>query len=438
MYKKKIRNQEYLFKELMPFGGRLDQQNRWLKIREMIPWEELEEKYRGYFSSIGRPGKDGQMIIGLLLLKHMTDRSDAEIRLELQENVYWQAFCGLEQFEVKPLLDSSSLTKLRKRLGLKFVKDMEELTYSVLVDKKIIKGKGVLVDGTVFPESIKYPNDVGLLNDVREWMVDQIKKISKQTGKKIRTYCRNARKVYLNFVKKKQKTKKLIKEAKRKMLQYVRRNIAQVKELIAESKNFTDEIFLAKIDLAERIFAQQEEMYKKNVRGIKDRVVSFYRGYVRPIKRGKNGKPVEFGPKGALSLVDGFLFLDALSHDNFSEGQTDIVKRQLENYESRFKKPPPSFTADKLYGSLANRRLLKEQEIRGAFKSLGRKGKDSPTYDQWFKKKQRQRNQIEGAFGNGKNHYGLEKILYHGIEGAEMWVRSCILGMNLKTALARM
>ncbi len=437
MYKKKARNQEYLFKELMPFGGRLDQENRWLKIREIIPWKELEEKYCEHFSKVGRPGKDGQMIIGLWLLKHMTDRSDEEVRMELQENVYWQAFCGLEQFEVRPLLNSSSLTRLRKRLGVKFIKEMEELTYAILVDKKIIKGKGIMVDGTVFPEKVKYPNDVGLLNDAREWIVKQIKKISKGSGKKIRTYCRSARKVYLNFVKRKQKTKRMIKKAKREMLQYVRRNMRQIKKLSNESKVTMDEKFKEKIALAETILEQQYEMYVKKTQSVKDRVVSFYRGYVRPIKRGKNGKPVEFGPKGALSFVDGFLFLDSLSHDNFSEGQNDIVENQLENYEGRFKKKPPSFTADKLYGSLANRKLLKDKEIRGAFKALGRKGKDRSAYDQWFKKKQRQRNQIEGAFGNGKKHYGLEEILYHGVEGAEMWVRSCILGMNLKTALAK-
>jgi len=437
MYKKKKRNREYLFKELMPFGGQLDQANRWLRIRETIPWEELEEKYRGYFSRVGRPGKDGQMIIGLLLLKHMTDRSDEEVRLELQENVYWQAFCGLEQFEVRPLLDSSSLTKLRKRLGVKFIKEMEELTYAVLVDKRIIKGKGIMVDGTVFPQKVKYPNDVGLLNDVREWIVEQIKRISKKTGKKIRTYCRSARKGYLNFVKKKQKTKKMIKKAKREMLQYVRRNMKQIKELLDDAQKSTDVKFKEKMSLAETILAQQYEMYLNKTRSVKDRVVSFYRGYVRPIKRGKNGKPVEFGPKGALSFVDGFLFLDELNHNNFSEGQVEIVENQLKNYEHMFKKKPPSFTADKLYGSLANRKLLKDKEVRGAFKALGRKGKDGGAYDQWFKKKQRQRNQIEGAFGNGKNHYGLEEILYHGVEGAEMWVRSCILGMNLKTALAK-
>ncbi len=39
--------------------------------------------------------------------------------------------------------------------------------------------------------------------------------------------------------------------------------------------------------------------------------------------------------------------------------------------------------------------------------------------------------EIRGAFGNGKNHYGLQEILYHGVEGAEIWVRSCLLRVKL-------
>ena len=71
MYTGKDRETPILFKELFPFGGQLDKTNRWLKIKDLIPWEELEEKYESYFSKIGRPAKDGRLIIGLMLLKHM-------------------------------------------------------------------------------------------------------------------------------------------------------------------------------------------------------------------------------------------------------------------------------------------------------------------------------------------------------------------------------
>jgi len=437
MYTGKDRETPILFKELFPFGGQLDKTNRWLKIKALIPWEELEEKYESYFSKIGRPAKDGRLIIGLMLLKHMTTNSDEEISLQLRENIYWQAFCGLDNFQTEALLNSSSLTKLRRRLGLKFIKELETLTYKTLIDRKIIKGKGLLVDATVFPEKIKYPNDVSLLNDVRQWLVKEIKAIGKSAGLKIRTYRRKARKIYLQFAKKKRKSKKTIKKAKKQMLQFVRRNIAQLKDLIKTTNKQMKASVGDKLKLAEAIFSQQDEMYRSNTNKIKERIVSFYREYARPIKRGKSGKQVEFGPKGALSLIGGFLFLDSFSHNNFSEGSEDIVRRQIKNYEEKFKKKPPSFTGDKLYGTLKNREIMKEEKIRGSFVALGKKAKRETNDKRWFKKKQKERNRIEGAFGNGKEHYGLERVLYRGKEMSEGWVRASILGMNLKAALAK-
>lgn len=50
MYRGKDRRENYLFKELLPFGGQLVEGNRWLKIKSMIPWGELERDYANNFS----------------------------------------------------------------------------------------------------------------------------------------------------------------------------------------------------------------------------------------------------------------------------------------------------------------------------------------------------------------------------------------------------
>jgi hypothetical protein len=114
---------------------------------------------------------------------------------------------------------------------------MEEKTYEVLIERRIIRKKGMLLDATVFPEAIKYPNDVGLLNDVREWLVRSIHKLGKALGeKRPRTYKRKARQEYLKFSKKKTKTKKTIARAKKAMLQYVRRNLRLKREAFNESE----------------------------------------------------------------------------------------------------------------------------------------------------------------------------------------------------------
>jgi len=42
MYKYQDRYTRALFQELFPFVGKLDKENRWLKVAEVIPWKELE------------------------------------------------------------------------------------------------------------------------------------------------------------------------------------------------------------------------------------------------------------------------------------------------------------------------------------------------------------------------------------------------------------
>jgi len=72
-------------------------------------------------------------------------------------------------------------------------------------------------------------------------------------------------------------------------------------------------------------------------------------------------------------------------------------------------------------------------------KPLGRRAK-TPGPDRWFKKKQKERNRIEGAIGHGKEHFGCSRvryIRYKGEETSEVWVRASLLAMNLKTALKR-
>ncbi len=365
----------------------------------------------------------------------MTGLSDEGVVTTVMENLYMQAFCGFEQFVTEEILNASTLTKMRERLGLEFFKQLESRTYKLLIDRKIIKAKGMLIDATVFPENIKYPNDVGLLNDVREWLVEHVKKFGKVVGKTYRTKPRVARKEYLNYSKKKKKTKKVIHKAKKKMLQHVRRNLKQIKEVIEIVRATGQRIkqgIIDKIEVEEKIYFQQQEMYKKKINRIADRIVSFHRPYVRLIKRGKSGKSTEFAAKGALSLVDGCLFLDHLEHKAIPEEKW--TEEHIRAYKERFGKVPPYIAADQKYGSRDNRKLLDKEEIRVALKPLGRKPKGKNQADRWIKAKQKERNRIEGSFGHGKQHCGMDRVKYQGKDGSEMWIRACLLAMNLQTA----
>ena len=209
--------------------------------------------------------------------------------------------------------------------------------------------------------------------------------IGKRIGKTFRTGPREARKKFLTFGKKKRKTKKEVRKAKRTMLQYLGRNLKQAREAIeiARDKGVAVATWMVRQLLdAERLYAQQKEMYDRKSHRVDDRMVSFYKPYVRPIVRGKGGgKQVEFGPKTAVSHVNGFAFVDGFDYDNFSEAK--ILPDQVEAYESRFGKSPPSVMADKLYGNRENRSMLKEEGISSALSPLGRPKEDAKNDKRW-------------------------------------------------------
>ncbi|MBM3256688.1 MAG: IS5 family transposase, partial [Candidatus Moranbacteria bacterium] len=424
MYQATNRATEPLFPELFPWSGKLNEDNEWIKLEKIIPWEVLEGIYSRYFSlSKGRPAKDGRLIIGLLIVKHKKGISDRRLVEELLENIYLQYFCGFRRLAEKKTLHASSLTKIRKRLGKEFFAKFEMEIISKLLKEKIIKPRGLMVDATVVSANINYPTDHKLINKAREWACKTISNLRKIIGlkKPIRTYKRVARKVFLNFQKKRRKTRAVIEVTRNKLLRFLRRNLGQLAGLLKDVPLDLAHKLQFKYETAITIYEQQKHMAEEKVRHVKDRVVSFHLPHIRPIVRGKDGKDVEFGPKAVLSWVNGFGFLDKFSFEVFNEA--GFLSDSLRAYKERFAALPPDVTADQLYGTRWNRKLLGKINIGSAFKSLGRKAKDDLRQVAWVKRKQRDRNMMEGIIGNAKEHYGLNQILYRIKDGEEIWTR---------------
>lgn len=440
MYRSKDKQNENLFSEIFPFGGSLDEENQWIKLSNLIPWDKMDRIYARYFSEIGRPGKDSRLVTGLIIIKHRKGYSDRDLVDQFLENPYLQYFCGYEHFVRKGEIHYSTLSKLRKRLGKDYFKKFEKELVRVLVKEKIVKARVVMLDATVSPANISYPTDIKLLNVVREWLCKKMNGLRKEFGikEKIRTYRRKARKLYLSVQKKKRKSKKVIEKVKKSLLRYIRRNLRQFediwKKVEKKAKEKTKEKIEKRLEVAKKIYSQQKEMVEKNVHRVKDRIVSFHWPEIRPIVRGKEGKEVEFGPKLHLSLVDGFAFLDKISYEAYNE--SGEIKRSLKAYRDKFGKLPGSVIADRIYGTRKNRKFLKKIRIKDAFPLLG-KAKLSEKKCKEVRKAQRKRNQIEGMIGCGKRKYQLDRVEYRIADGAEMWVRMRLIGMNLTAALKR-
>lgn len=443
MYRKKDRETKPLFPELFPLGGGLRADNRWMRLAALIPWEELETTYRTYFSEgMGRPAKDARLICGLLVVKHGEGYSDERVVEEYLENPYVQVFCGEETFITDGGIDPSLLSKLRKRLGAMFFQKLEHDVLEVLKRRRIIRPGEHLLDATVVPANMEYPTDAKLLNRAREWVVKVIRVIRRRCDVKgkVRTYCRKARAAYLGFSKKRKKTKAMVRLMRGKLLRYLRRNIRQLEDLLREHGRRlrrNERAFVQqRLATVKMVYDQQRELWKTRARTVKERIVSLHLPHIRPIVRGKDGRDVEFGPKILLSWVDGYGFLDELKFEAHNEGS--LWEKSLDLHKKRFGEFPTESTGDGIFGTRANRAMLKGKGVRGGVKALGRSANTTEN-KKWLREKQKVRgSRMEGLIGHAKSHFGLDRIRYTIKDGEEMWIRLGLLAMNLSTAVKSM
>ncbi len=163
-YSSSYTNQLEFFEASLPFGGKLNTNNRWIKMAAQVDWEKFEKIYAKTFATIGRPGKDARLVIGALIVKHKLDISDAETTQQITENPYVQFFVGLSTYHYQSPYDSSTLTQVRKRLGAKEFDKFEQALIDDLIANNLLKPKGLLIDATVCESDITYPTDCGLLN----------------------------------------------------------------------------------------------------------------------------------------------------------------------------------------------------------------------------------------------------------------------------------
>ena len=89
-----------------------------------------------------------------------------------------------------------------------------------------------------------------------------------------------------------------------KQLGYLRRDLSYIDAMLEQGKTLKVRE-MQKLETIRSIYEQQKYMYDNHTHTVPDRIVSVSQPFVRPIVRGKAGKPVGFGMKLDISVVDG-------------------------------------------------------------------------------------------------------------------------------------
>jgi hypothetical protein len=194
MYRRSTPGQLSFENFYLPFGGKLSGKNRWVKLAQLIPWEEFEAQYVEQLSEgMGAPAKSFRLALGALILKERLGTSDAETVEQIRENPYLQFFLGLSEYSDKAPFDASMLVHFRKRVNLELIGQMNEAIVQQHSKNDASKPEGtaessdstdedndgneppsaanagqLIVDASCTPADIRYPTDLSLLNEARE------------------------------------------------------------------------------------------------------------------------------------------------------------------------------------------------------------------------------------------------------------------------------
>ena len=432
------RHEDYAQVKLdLPFGVTLNDDNRWVQLSRIIPWDEIDQEYcKSFASDDGQIAKSSRLAFGALYIQTAEGFTDEQTRRHIQENPYLQYFCGYESYCLDSPFDASMMTHFRKRISADMIRKIndavfcrESLEQSDNAEDSTddeepeqspsiaTTNRGTLIlDATCCPADIHYPTDIGLVNHARELveqMVDMLYSVAPGSfGVKPRMYRQVARKKYLAYSKKRSHTLRETRLCLRSGLQYLRRDLGYLTALVEQGAPLAalgNELYRDLLVIQE-IHRQQWQMFLAKSNRVEDRIVSIDQPHVRPIVRGKAGASVEFGAKVTVGLVGGYAFLEKFDWDNYSESK--ILKDAVEQYRQRFGVYPKTILADRAYPSRENKLWCKERDIRLSGPRMGRKSveeKKSETkqiYQDGCK-----RVGIEGSFGVCKRRYGLERIM---------------------------
>ncbi len=163
------------------------------------------------------------------------------------------------------------------------------------------------------------------------------------------------------------------------------------------------------------------------------RLVSLHDVDARPIRKGRLGKPVEFGYKAQLvDNVDGVI----LDHNVEIGNPPDApqLAPAIKRITGRTGKSPRAVTADRGYGEASVERDLHDLGVRSV--AIPRKSKPTAARREFehrraFRQKVKWRTGSEGRINHIKRSYGWNRTELTGINGARTWCGHGVFAHNL-------
>ena len=273
-----------------------------------LRWErELAEASR--FSDRGRPSLAMETYVRLMIVKHRSGWGYEALMREVSDSLHLRRFCRLGLSEQVP--DESTVRKLTRRLGPEVVHELTRALIAKARREKRFRPRAARIDSTVVEADVRYPTDAGLADAGVRALAREGRKLAVKIGEKrtavrdrSRSMGRKLRALTRSIRRRSGEAKAEVLELTRETGELLARSVKEARKLAATARRRARgrgaraklKAARALEELADRC-AKVTKQIKQRVAGepIKDRLISLWDPDARPIRKGKLGKPTEFG-----------------------------------------------------------------------------------------------------------------------------------------------
>ena len=414
---------------------------------------ELIEDKRAVLTD-GRTTIAMETYVRLMVLKQRYRWGYRSLMAEVSDSIHLRRFCRISLSERVP--DDSTIRKLTRRIGPDTVNEITCVLIVAATRSKRFRPRAVRIDSTVIEADVRYPTDSGLAAHGVKVLAREARKLArlvKEQNRRVRDRSRSMGRTLRAVTR---TIRRRSGEAKAEVLKLTARSGELLEQSIAETRRL---VVIARRRARGRgakaklkAAAQLEELadrcekvasqIKQRVTGepIKDRLVSLSDPDARPIRKGKLGKPNEFGYVNQLCEVTentrrgarGLILPPASAIGN--AGEDTLLPDTIAELK-RLGISPKEIALDGGFNIGPTRQTLDDHGL--APDRVFISGRQQPGSTRTQRRMQRYRTGAEGRISHLKRGYGMDRSRLKGDEGQQIWNGWAILTYNADTLTVR-
>jgi IS5 family transposase len=441
--------QRSVFEVLLPDGDKLwDPALR--RIDEVLEDEEIVDlvadalgRRRPGSRRKGRPGTPAEVVLRMLVLKHLHDWSFDECEREVRGSLVYRAFCRID-CERAP--DAKTLIRLSHLLGPDVLKKVLVRLIDLARERKVVRGSKLRVDTTVVETNIHYPTDSSLLSDGVRVLTRTLKKLKQEVGDRMGEVRDRSRAMGRRVFELAQRSRKLAtpEDVKARLQQLYGEVLGIARAVVREAETAVESVedqvtavgaglvqqIGQTVAIVKRVIGQTRARVFKGDTHYPGKVLSIFEPHTESIRKGKAAKPTEFGKLVKIQEAEG-QFITDYEVCTTRVADQDLWVPSVEKHTHLFGRPPRMAVADAGFASRKNELAATEMGVKQVVLPGASKRSKETQRKRWYRRALRWRTGCEGRISALKRRHGLRRCRDRGTPGIERCVGLGVIANNL-------